>query len=405
VVKCEAAVSESKAALDAVTKSLHNLQQEVETLEVQVPHLEEIKTAAAARRDFKAAGKASKEIKEFSARLAECKAELDGEASERKASAENELKEFQAELEAAREIANEKEKESAVQNMEQLADNIKRLIATKNSVCGGALDQSVQSVGAFVLDAQIRALKMEGRTYGEKYGGWDELMADIGLEDEPVDAATPAEPSAPIEEEASPNLSETDSTAVNADTSAPSVVEDTMSKEEKMGKFRDVSKRLKAVEEKLEAAVTGEDFDAAAELDEALQQLLAEVEGLNMSDEEMEAALAEDGAPANLADNDLQKDINDQVEDHDEPAENDSEEETKVDAEPTDCEPQIPEKDPTSTSDELENEENGHEKEADTDKPEVTAKEDQPRVGTKDEQQSDDDDLVNGDELSKDSDQ
>jgi hypothetical protein len=56
-----------------------------------------------------------------------------------------------------RKLSDEKEKVSGLASMKSLANNIKRLIATKQSMCGDARENSIQSVGAFVLESQIKA--------------------------------------------------------------------------------------------------------------------------------------------------------------------------------------------------------------------------------------------------------
>jgi hypothetical protein len=296
VVKCEAAVSDSRSALKAITSILKNLEDEVQGLEMQIPVLEDIKKRAAEKRDFKGASKASKEIKEATTRLAECKEELENEVVNRKATAESELAMLEEELEKARTIANEMERESGMAIMKRLADNIKRLMATKETVCSTSKELSVSGVGAFVLEAQIKVLMMEGQAYGDKYGFWTEIISDIGLSpsDQPLVEDVPLAKSDTSEEPAIHTSTDDDDhlAVVDGDGTAESVaVTEGASLEEKMKKFRAVSNRLKQCEDQLEASVANEDFEKAAELDEVLQQLLAEVQALNMTDEEMEAAL------------------------------------------------------------------------------------------------------------------
>ena len=64
---------------------------------------------AAAIRHFKSASKASKEIKDATARLKEGEEEQSGEAESKKKAAEEELALLDAELVRTRELANEKE--------------------------------------------------------------------------------------------------------------------------------------------------------------------------------------------------------------------------------------------------------------------------------------------------------
>lgn len=302
VVKTEAAVAEAKELFKVVASALTSLEQEVEGLEARLPILEQIKTDAAARRDFKGAGKASKEIKEATARLKECKEELLEEAVERQRTAEEEVKKREQELQAKRAVAQEQEREQSAVAMQQLADNIRRLLATKASVCGDAKPDSIQGVGAYVLDSQIAALQYEGETYGEKYGGWDELMAEIGLEKtspiasdevaaaEEADEAKDSTSDTPADDEEVADQEQPDdapSESLQGDDKPPS-------KDEALAKYRDLLKRLKVTEEAIETAVTEENFEEADKLDQVLQDIMAEVESLNLTDEDMEGVALSD---------------------------------------------------------------------------------------------------------------
>ena len=143
---------------------------------------------------------------------------------------------------------------------------------------------------------------MEGQAYGDKYGYWTELISDVNIL--PPDQLLPGEtPSSTL------NETSTTPAVIDSDDHVPAseiaevasiTANESISLQEKMIKFRSVSNRLKECEDQLEASVAAEDFEKAAELDEVLQQLLAEVQALNMTDEEMEAALtstAADDAP------------------------------------------------------------------------------------------------------------
>lgn len=68
VVECQVAVDEAKEELCAALAVFEGLREEVIQIEKRIPLLEEEKRAAVSHRDFKAAGKASKEIKEAAAR-------------------------------------------------------------------------------------------------------------------------------------------------------------------------------------------------------------------------------------------------------------------------------------------------------------------------------------------------
>lgn len=64
VVEYQAAVDEAKEELRAALEGLEALREEMVQLERQIPLFEQQKIAAVSARDFKAAGKASKDIKE-----------------------------------------------------------------------------------------------------------------------------------------------------------------------------------------------------------------------------------------------------------------------------------------------------------------------------------------------------
>ena len=291
VVRCEAAVGEAKEILQVASSSLAGLEEEVKSLEFRIPELEEIKKTAATQRDFKAAGKASKEIKEATSRLKEVEEQLTSEAEERKAVSEVELGVLQVELQQKRTLANKKEKVSGLATMQRLADNVKRLIATKQSVCGNASENTIQGVGALVLDGQIKALRIEGQTYGDKFGGWTELMAEIGADDEV--AETPAEQSVDAEEPVKEADTFREEVIAPPVESSPVEPEPQASKAEKMGAFRELTARLKELEDALEKAAANEEYEEAAELDDQLQQLLLDLGSLDLTEQDMDEALLE----------------------------------------------------------------------------------------------------------------
>jgi hypothetical protein len=72
---------------------------------------------------------------------------------------------------------------------------------------------------------------------------------------------------------------------------------DTLSQEEKLVKFRDLTNRLKEVEDSLEDAVSVEDFEKADSLQETLEQLVNDLNNLNMTDDEVERALQSSSVP------------------------------------------------------------------------------------------------------------
>jgi len=289
VVKRQGTLQEATEALSQAEKAMSSLETELSTLQARIPQLEEQKKAAAAKRDFKTAGKASKEAKEAAARVAECQNLLTGEALEARETAQTQVSECKAALEEAQAQAHEKEKDSAIQSMKSLADNVQRLCATKKSVCGKATE-GVTNVGAFVLNAQIQALILEGKSLDEKYGGWDELVGDCLEEETAEELATTMTPTTngdAVTEETPAAEASTEAT-----TTEPTTTGDDGDREEKMEQFRQLTQRLQTVEKEIEVAAEAEDYEKAAELDEELQTLLSSVQALSLSDRHMELALA-----------------------------------------------------------------------------------------------------------------
>jgi hypothetical protein len=280
VVNCEAAVSEGKQLLKAAEAALVALKDERDAILKRIPGLEETKNAAAARRDFKAAGKASKQIKDATSRLKECQEELSGEAMVRKDAALVELVKLEEDLKVKKAVANEKEKEAGKAAMETVAEKIKRLVETKHNVCGSENNQAgVQAVGAFVLNGQIAALVREGSAYGEKFGGWDAIVheltdACILGTDQPTKSNGGERSTSPAKEPTSesPSLSKRPPGDVN-----PNII----------ALFRDATRRIQQAEEALDEAVAREDFGTAEELNELLEKIKVEWEAIDLTEAEI----------------------------------------------------------------------------------------------------------------------
>ena len=217
---------------------------------------------------------------------------------ERKAAAEVECKRLEEELSSKRSVALEKERDAGKATMKRLADHMKRLLATKESVCANAEEDSIQAVGALVLDAQIEALQFEGKTYGEKYGGWDELIADLGVGlGGPENHDSPRDNTEQEAAEATPSTEEEKGEAVAVPTSS-------VSPEEKlaaMKEFRELSAKMGELNVSIEEAAASEDFEKAAELDEVLNAIAERIESLGLSDDDMAAAFQVSDDPGEAA--------------------------------------------------------------------------------------------------------
>jgi len=285
VVKCEGAIDVVKKSLKMASTAIQNLQNERDMLVARIPELETQKKAAAASRNFKAAGKFSKEIKDANARIKACEDDLNGEAKEKKASAEEDLRKLDSELLEAKKVADAKEKLSGEKRMEILAKKIAQLVEEKLEKCGEIESEgkSVKSVAARVLEGQIKILKDEGHEIGSKYGGWDELMASIF----------------PDEAEAKSSIEESDqnpSSSVDQEDSQENVVGG-LTSEERLAKAKELLAKCSELEVKVYDAAEREDFEAAGELQEALDKINIEIEELNITDEECLLLAEMDTAP------------------------------------------------------------------------------------------------------------
>jgi len=295
VVKCEAAVSEAKILLKAATSAITNLEAERDSLRVKIPELEALKKEAATKRDFKAASKASKEIKDATARLKECEEELDGEAASKKKAAEEELNRLDAELVKTRELSHAKEKVSGQEKMAALAKKIAQLIEKKKDICGecSSDENNVRGVGALVLEGQIKALKAEGKDLGSKFGGWKELMKDIDAEDadsSSLDGSTEADQ---VAGENCEKAQDVKSSQVQDPIPAP---DDGLTVEERVKKVKGLIMKMKEVEQALEVAVSQEEFDVAAELQEEIDNLATQIAEIDVPEDVLEMAISEDSS-------------------------------------------------------------------------------------------------------------
>ncbi|VEU34524.1 unnamed protein product [Pseudo-nitzschia multistriata] len=282
VVKCEGAVDAAKKSLKATTSAIQNLETERDGLAARIPELETQKKAAAAARDFKSAGKFSKEIKDATSRIQECEQELNGDAKAKKSAAEETLRQLDLDLLEAKKIADAEEKLSGEKRMATLSKKIEQLTKEKKERCGDASSEgnSVKCVGARLLESQIKMLMAEGSELGSKYGGWGDLVTSIGLEDAPggVDSN---------ESEANGGTSET----------AKEMVGSKLSEEElqaRLAKAKELIAKSAKLEEMVQEAADRDDYEAAGELQEEVDKINSEIEEMNITDEECELLAQEE---------------------------------------------------------------------------------------------------------------
>jgi hypothetical protein len=287
VVKCEGAASNAKKSLKIATEAIQKLQSEYDSILLRIPELEKEKKAAAAKRDFKAAGKASKEIKEAESRIKNIEDELNGDAKIKKASAEDVLHQLDSDLLKAREIAEEKERLSGEKRMTLLAKIIAQLVEEMEENCSdcSSEENSVKGVGARVLEGQILVLKAEGNDLGRKYGKWEELMEEIGLG---------GGDSSNIEERA-----KDDAYNLRVEEKSEGVVQDCgLTSDERLAKVKFLLNKINEAEEKVQEAAEREEYDEAAEFQDISDTLQAEMTELNVTDEELELALLSEDIPS-----------------------------------------------------------------------------------------------------------
>ena len=293
VLKCEAAADEANQVLMAAKATVNNLRDEIEQIEKQIPELEDQKKAAAASRDFKSAAKASKEIKDISARKERLQEELDDEAIGRQSAAETNFENIIGDLDAKKSLAEAQEKEGASKELENLGERISRMHAVKRQVCSG--ENTVESVAASVLDSEIEALKARGAALGAKFGGWDEVLAEINAQleaeaaavaatdDEDDDAPTSTSPVADKQDEGSNDDN------FDSEVNVQDEEENQLSREEAIVAYCQAKADLATAEQDLENAIENENYDAAAALDDTINALKVKMEKLGISEEDLSA--------------------------------------------------------------------------------------------------------------------
>ena len=164
--------------------------------------------------------------------------------------AEEELRQLDVELSEAKKVADAKEKLSGEKRMETLAKKISQLAEEKAEKCGDSKSdgKTVKSVAARVLEGQIMILKAEGLEIGLKHGGWDELMKSIGEDD-----GLGCEPNGDVAEEE--GQQETGSG---------------LTSKERLEKAKELLAQCSEMEQKVQEAAENDDFEAAGELQEIL---------------------------------------------------------------------------------------------------------------------------------------
>ena len=269
VLKFEAVVAEASQNVEAAEAAIKSLNEELETIGVRVPILEAEKKQAASKRDFKAAGKASKEIKNALARKEKCEADLAGEAGDRLRFTKDELEKITAILEEKKSAALDKSKEAGKLQIVRLQGKITDLKSKLKKYLAEPVDidtVNVVCIGAFVIESQIGILEAQGKSLGEKYGGW------VSSDDQSVQSA----PTFDSDDGAKPDPPDESPIAIDA-----SIVE----------KYESLQSEIKRLDAEIETAAENEDYDKAASLEDTVSGLRSEFDDAGFGSERFLAAL------------------------------------------------------------------------------------------------------------------
>ncbi len=270
VMKYEAIFNEASQNVLAAETNIAKLKEEISAIEVRIPILEAEKKTAAANRDFKSAGQASKEIKDAVLHKEQCQAQLAGEALERKQFAEDELQKITAILEEKKKIAAERNMETGLNKMDYLREKIEKLKSIVKKFANTNDDSendamNVSLVGAFVIESQICVLEAERRSLGEKYG----------ISTEPTTYE---------------NDAHEDSSLQSAPTFDSDDVDAPIDKST-LEKYLSLRNEIQELESAVEQAVRGENFDEAADLEERVRSVRDMFESEGFSSEKFKQAL------------------------------------------------------------------------------------------------------------------
>jgi len=307
---------------------IDSLMEEVNNIDVRLPILEAEKKLAASKRDFKGAGKASREMKEAQARKEQCIEEMEGEAKERVNFTKKDLEKLEVDLEEKKSIAHEKEKEKGIKCMVEIAKKIKRLSKSKDAICKDVENNdsekiNVVSVGNIVLSEEIKVLHSKGESLDEDYGGWTGILE--AEEEDMEDAAEDSEPDSneigegDVEKESDEEDTEEKEVSEEiVNDGIDEAIDTSLSKEEDQDneatenekdqneeegeekdgisketvlKWKELTDEISEIAILLETAVEKEEYDEAAEFDEKIEIMKADINGLGFSDDEFQAAL------------------------------------------------------------------------------------------------------------------
>ena len=315
VVASQVAVDEANQVLLTAQSAVDRIQDEISSIDIKLPMLEAEKREAALKRDFKAAGRASKEIKDLTARREECENVLSGESKDHLEQARKDLEKVTSELCAKKDTVETRRIEIGRSRMIDLATRIRKLKKVKEAAVDGTdkNDESdgvciISSMACALIDSQVSSLMTHGEQLGATYGCWDDILntsiVDAMKEspaEEYVDVpGSSAIPDAKSNEEADVNdvPIEIMETKHQCTGTAENILSDIIlatnytgiDKDSAISRYKEISMTLKIMEHEVEKAVAEENFEEAAELEDAIQGLRTEIESLGLSEADIEKA-------------------------------------------------------------------------------------------------------------------
>jgi len=325
VVALQVAVDEANQELLVAQAAVDRIQDEISSIEAKLPMLEAVKREAAAKRDFKAAGKASKEIKDLTARRDECETALSGESKDRLERAHRDLEKVTSDLYAQREAVQVKRIEIERSQMIQVAKRIRQLQMLKKQAedVPSKIDDTdgvglIASTASTIIATRIASLMTHGDQLGVTYGGWDEILQESCCDTK--DPSSKDEQVEPVVLEATDTHSLTEVTDdpvtpiganitdpenagedLNGDSAVTPIIDDIgvnnhenkINKKDAIIRYKEISTTLKLVEREIEKAVGEENYDEAAQLEETMKSLSTEMESLGVSETDI---IDEDGS-------------------------------------------------------------------------------------------------------------
>jgi len=315
VVECQVAVDEAREELHSALANLDELREEVSQLAKRIPLLEQQKKAAVSARDFKAAGKASKDIKDAISRKEQCEHEISGEATQRITRMTKVLEDIVADLNTKKDEVDKKENEQAQFAMAKLANKISALKEIQKKIADDE-EGGIASVGVAVLHEEINCLMKEGETIGEKYGGWLDFIAILKMNgDEGTSASVVPGKSEVIENgdfktEGTEERADCDQVeSTNPDSAKVEITSETIER------WQTLMGRIKILEASIESAIAEDDYDAAGDFDDEMQLIKNEIESMSFTEDDIESASKDLAAWENATNDPIAKNEEEQTED------------------------------------------------------------------------------------------